>query len=65
MFQIEFTPEAIEDVEQLRAFDRRQIFAAMQELLSHQPTTITRNRKKLRPNKLAEWELHHSIPRIL
>ena len=27
MFQIEFTPEAIEDVEQMRAFDRRQIIA--------------------------------------
>lgn len=57
MFQIEFTPEAIEDVEQLRAFDRRQIIAAMQEQLSHQPMVITRSRKKLRPNKLAEWEL--------
>ncbi|HJZ45675.1 MAG TPA: type II toxin-antitoxin system RelE/ParE family toxin [Roseiflexaceae bacterium] len=57
MFQIEFTPEAIEDVEQLRAFDRRQIIASIQEQLLHQPLSITRNRKKLRPNKLAEWEL--------
>ena len=57
MFQIGFTPEAIEDVEQLRAFDRRQIIAAIQEQLAHQPIAITRNKKKLRPNKLAEWEL--------
>jgi mRNA-degrading endonuclease RelE of RelBE toxin-antitoxin system len=57
MFQIEFTPEAIEDVEQLRAFDRRHIIAAIQEQLTHQPSAMTRNRKKLRPNKLAEWEL--------
>lgn len=57
MFQIEFTPEAIEDVEQLRAFDRRHIIATVQEQLSHQPIATTRNRKKLRPNMLAEWEL--------
>ncbi len=57
MFEIEFTPEAIEDIEQLRAFDRRHIIAAIEEQLSHQPATLTRNRKQLRPNKLAEWEL--------
>jgi mRNA-degrading endonuclease RelE of RelBE toxin-antitoxin system len=57
MFQIDFTPEAIEDVEQLRAFDRRHIIMAIQEQLTYQPLEITRNRKKLRPNKLAEWEL--------
>ncbi len=57
MFQIELTPEAIKDVEQLRAFERRQIIAAMQEQLAHQPTAITRNKKRLRPNQLAEWEL--------
>ena len=57
MFQLDFTPEAIEDVEQLRVFDRRHIIAAIQEQLSQQPIVITRNRKKLRPNKLAEWEL--------
>jgi mRNA-degrading endonuclease RelE of RelBE toxin-antitoxin system len=29
----------------------------IQEQLTHQPLEITRNRKKLRPNELAEWEL--------
>src|SRR5215475_760424 len=57
MFQIEFTPEAIEDVEQLRAFDQRHIIGTIQEQLTYQPLEMTRNRKKLRPNKLAEWEL--------
>ena len=57
MFQIEFTPEALEDVEQLRAFDRQHIITIIQEQLTHQPFAVTRNRKKLRPNKLAEWEL--------
>jgi len=57
MFQIEFTPEALEDVEQLRAFDRQHIITTIQEQFTHQPFAITRNRKKLRPNKLAEWEL--------
>ncbi len=29
----------------------------MEERLLHQPTTEARNRKRLRPNQVAEWEL--------
>jgi mRNA-degrading endonuclease RelE of RelBE toxin-antitoxin system len=29
----------------------------LEEQLTHQPTVETRNRKKLRPNQIAEWEL--------
>lgn len=48
MFQIGFTQEAIDDIEQLRAFNRRQIIATIQEQLLQQPFMATRNRKKLR-----------------
>ena len=30
---------------------------ALETLLQHEPTTETRNRKRLRPNRLAQWEM--------
>jgi hypothetical protein len=57
MFRIELTPEAIEDLESLRTFDQRCLITAMEAQLVHEPGGETRNRKRLRPNNLAEWEL--------
>ena len=57
MFQIEFTPEAVDDLRSLRKHDRQLIVTTIEEQLSHQSTRETRNRKRLRPNQLAEWEL--------
>ncbi|MEX0711323.1 MAG: type II toxin-antitoxin system RelE/ParE family toxin [Pirellulales bacterium] len=57
MFGIEFTPEAVDDLQSYRKHDQQQIIAAIEIQLSHQPTEETRNRKRLRPNQLAEWEL--------
>ena len=37
---------------------------ALESLLSHEPTTETRNRKRLRPNELAEWELRVGAFRV-
>ena len=45
---------------QLRAFDGRErtlIVAAVDDQLSHEPLVETRNRKELRPNVIAPWEL--------
>jgi mRNA-degrading endonuclease RelE of RelBE toxin-antitoxin system len=64
MFQIEFTPEAIDDLRLLRKFDQQQIVAAIETQLSHEPTQETRNRKRLRPNQLAEWELRVGAFRV-
>ncbi len=33
------------------------VFDAVDEQLAHQPTVETRNRKPMRPNPLAPWEL--------
>jgi len=33
------------------------VFDAVDEQLAHQPATETRNRKPMRPNPLAPWEL--------
>jgi mRNA-degrading endonuclease RelE of RelBE toxin-antitoxin system len=57
MFEIEFTLDAIDDMRLLRKYERQQIVETIQNQLAHQPTEETRNRKRLRPNQLAEWEL--------
>jgi mRNA-degrading endonuclease RelE of RelBE toxin-antitoxin system len=36
----------------------------MEVQLAHEPTQETRNRKKLRPNDLAEWELRVEAFRV-
>ena len=57
MFNIEFTTESVDDLRSFRKHDQQQIIAAMEAQLTHQATEETRNRKRLRPNQLAEWEL--------
>jgi mRNA-degrading endonuclease RelE of RelBE toxin-antitoxin system len=57
MFQIEFTPEAIDDLRAIHKYDQQLIIAGIESQLPHQATQPTRNRKQLRPNLLAEWEL--------
>ena len=57
MFQIDFTKEALEDLEGFRAYEQRQIIQEIETQLPYQPIQPTRNRKQLRENALAEWEL--------
>ena len=57
MFQIAFTPEALADLRSLRRYDQEQVVGGIQIQLRHQATEPSRNRKRLRPNQLAEWEL--------
>lgn len=57
MFEIVLTPEAIDDMRSLRKFERQRIFDEIEKQLQHQPAAETRNRKRLHPNNLAEWEL--------
>jgi len=57
MFRIEFTPEAIDDLRLLRKHDQQMIVSEIEGQLPHQAAQETRNRKRLRPNQLAEWEL--------
>jgi hypothetical protein len=40
------------------------ITAAIESQLAHEPTAETRNRKRLRPNKLAEWVLRVDTFRV-
>jgi mRNA-degrading endonuclease RelE of RelBE toxin-antitoxin system len=64
MFQIEFTPEAMDDLRSLRKYEQQQIIGAIEAQLLHEPAHETRNRKRLRPNRLAEWELRVGSHRV-
>ena len=57
MYLVGLTPEAFDDLESLRKFDQRQILQGIHEQFRHGAAVETRNRKRLRPNALAEWEL--------
>ena len=54
---MEFTEKALGHLEAFRRFKRNVILDAIKEQLPHQPVQETRNRKLLRTNPLADWEL--------
>jgi mRNA-degrading endonuclease RelE of RelBE toxin-antitoxin system len=56
-YRIEFSEDAESHYRQLTARHQSLLADAIEDQLSDQPTTPTRNRKHLRPNQLAEWEL--------
>ena len=64
MLQIEFTPEAVDDLRSLAKHDQQRIIAVIEAQLPHQATEETRNRKRLRPNQLAEWEIRIGDVRV-
>lgn len=57
MYEIELTPEARDDLKSLRTFEQRTIIVGIDTQLRYEPTVETHNRKRLRPNDVAEWEL--------
>jgi mRNA-degrading endonuclease RelE of RelBE toxin-antitoxin system len=56
-FQVRFTPRASDELRSFRKNEQKQILEAIETQLLHEPLSLTRNRKKLRPNELSEWEL--------
>jgi mRNA-degrading endonuclease RelE of RelBE toxin-antitoxin system len=57
MFEIEFTQDAVDDLRRFRQAEQPMIFDRIGNHLSHEPMVDTRNRKRLRPNSVAEYEL--------
>ncbi len=56
-YRIEYSPDA---EEQMRALTTRQqtiVLETVERQLTHHPTVETRNRKPMRPNPVAPWEL--------
>jgi mRNA-degrading endonuclease RelE of RelBE toxin-antitoxin system len=65
MYRIDLTPEARDDLKALRKHEQVEVIAATRAQLTHEPTTETRNRKRRRPNPVAEWELRAGDLRVL
>ena len=57
MYDIEFTPEAVEDLKSFRKFEQQTIISGIDNQLRYEPSVETRNRFRMRPNDAAEWEL--------
>lgn len=54
---MEYSPDAVDHTRALAAWQRQLVTDGIDRQLSHRPTTETRNRKPMRPNPLAPWEL--------
>ena len=57
VYRIEFTQEAGRDLAYFSAYERKRIVDDVKRQLTHEPTVETRNRKELRDNPVARWEL--------
>jgi mRNA-degrading endonuclease RelE of RelBE toxin-antitoxin system len=64
VFSYTFTNSATADLRFLRAYDQRRVVAAIETQLRSEPDRETKNRKRLRPNQLAEWELRVDTLRV-
>lgn len=56
-YSVEFSEDAEHHLSLLTARDRGIILDAVERQLADDPTVATRNRKFLRPNPLASWQL--------
>lgn len=56
-YEVEFSEDAERHLSLLSARDRAIVFDAVGEQLTHEPAVPTRNRKLLRENPLASWQL--------
>ncbi|MEQ9360052.1 type II toxin-antitoxin system RelE family toxin [Coleofasciculus chthonoplastes] len=65
MYDVEYTPPAIQDLKYFPKHEQKEILENIDIQLSYEPTVETRNRKPMRPNSLAEWELRIGKFRVL
>jgi mRNA-degrading endonuclease RelE of RelBE toxin-antitoxin system len=56
-FAIEYSPDALEHLRALNAGEQKSVLDAVDDQLRRQPGVETRNRKPMRPNPIAPWEL--------
>jgi len=56
-YKIKISGEAKKDLWFFKANERKIILSSIKEQLSHEPLTETKNRKELRSNPIASWEL--------
>jgi mRNA-degrading endonuclease RelE of RelBE toxin-antitoxin system len=63
-FQIEYSPEAISHLRGLTARQRRTVLDHVERRLAQEPLSATRNKKPMRANPLAPWELRVGSLRV-
>ena len=56
-YAIKFSKPAYRHLEAFRKFDRNRILDNIKNQLIYKPNDVTRNKKLLRDNPLADWEL--------
>jgi mRNA-degrading endonuclease RelE of RelBE toxin-antitoxin system len=56
-YEIDFAASVKRQLEALTARQRATVLDAIEQQLTHEPLVETRNRKLLRPNPVAPWEL--------
>jgi mRNA-degrading endonuclease RelE of RelBE toxin-antitoxin system len=57
VYSVEFAESVKEQLRALPARQRALLLDSIEQQLVHEPLTETRNRKPLRPNPIAPWEL--------
>lgn len=63
-YHIVYASEIRDHLRYLTAQRRSTVFDEVNQQLTHEPTVETRNRKPLRPNPLASWELRSGDLRV-
>lgn len=63
-YTIEYSPDTLDHLRALTARQRVTVLEAVDIQLTHQPTVETHNRKPMRPNPLAPWELRVGVLRV-
>jgi mRNA-degrading endonuclease RelE of RelBE toxin-antitoxin system len=63
-YRIEFAEDARDDLTWYTAFEQKRITSEIRDQLTHQPSIPTRNRKGLRENPIASWELRADKYRV-
>lgn len=63
-YRIEVTEEAKADLSFYTTFERKLIISEIRVQLQSEPLTETKNRKKLRENPIASWELRTGKYRV-
>jgi mRNA-degrading endonuclease RelE of RelBE toxin-antitoxin system len=56
-YRIQYSSEAVDHLRLLTARQRATVMGAVRKQLAYSPTEETRQRKPMRPNPLAPWEL--------
>jgi mRNA-degrading endonuclease RelE of RelBE toxin-antitoxin system len=65
MYEIAYTDEALEDLTFFKKHEQNEIIDGIDLQLRYEPNVETRNRKLMRPNEKAGWELRIGNFRVL